>query len=145
MSCIASASLFLKWNRGKLDSFTPKRGSRQCNPMSPYIFVLCLEKLALLIQEKVWAKKWLPVKISKEGSAIISHLFFVDDCLFLTQAKASQVKLVKDVVHTFYLASGSKVNMHKSWFLPSTNVARTKVAQSVVHFKSTYQVGKYLG
>lgn len=94
--------------------------------MSPYLFVLCMEKLALLIQEKVQANEWLPVKISKDGPAI-SHLFFADDCLLFVKAKPSQVKLVRDVLNAFCLASGLKINIDKSKFLPSRNLARTKV------------------
>lgn len=81
--------------------------------MSPYLFVLCMEKLAILIQEKINVKKWEPVKISKHGSSI-SHLFFVDDCIFFTKAKTSQVRLVNKVLHSFCLASGMKENVQKS-------------------------------
>lgn len=67
---------------------------------------MCVEKLVLLIQEKVHDKKWLPVKISKDGPAI-SHLFiyfyffFADDCLLFTEAKNLQAKLVNKVLHSF--------------------------------------------
>lgn len=83
MSCITSSSLTIKWNSEKLEPFSPNRGIRQGDPMSPYLFVLCMEKLVLLIQEKVQDKKWLPVKIAKD-SPVISHLFFADDCLLFT-------------------------------------------------------------
>lgn len=96
--------------------------------MSPYLFVLCIEKLALMIQEKFQAKKWLPVKISKNGPAI-SHLFFANDCLIFVRAKTSQVKVVKEVLDAFCLASGLKINTDKSRFLPSRNVARPKISK----------------
>lgn len=51
MSCITSSSLSLKWNNEVLEAFKPNRGLRQGDPMSPYLFVLCMEKLSLLIQE----------------------------------------------------------------------------------------------
>lgn len=40
MNCTTSSSLALKWNNQKLDAFAPKRGLRQGDPMSPYLFVL---------------------------------------------------------------------------------------------------------
>lgn len=50
MHCTTSSSLALKWNSEKLEQFVPRRGLRQGDPMSPYLFVMCVEKLALLIQ-----------------------------------------------------------------------------------------------
>lgn len=49
MSCVTSSSLSILWNGNKLDSFHPTRGLRQGDPMSPYLFVLCMEKLAMYI------------------------------------------------------------------------------------------------
>lgn len=88
----------------------------------------------------------MPVKISKNGPAI-SHLFFADDCLLFTKAKASQVRLVQEVLNSFCLASGMKVNVHKSRFLPSKNIPRTKVAkfEGMTEFQHTFNIGKYLG
>lgn len=54
MSCISSSSLSFNWN--KLDNFAPTCGLRQGDPMYPYLFLFCLEKLTLLIQEKIKSK-----------------------------------------------------------------------------------------
>lgn len=121
MNCITSSSLSIKWNNEKFESFVPKRGLRQGDPMSPYLFVLCMEKLSLLIQETEIARKWLPVKISKDDPAI-SQLLFADDCFLFTQAKTSQVKLVKEVLKDFCLAIGLNVNVQKSRFFSPANV-----------------------
>lgn len=146
MNCTTSTSLSLKWNGEKLNSFQPNRGLRQGDPMSPYLFVLCMEKLALLIQEKVHDRKWNPIRIDRNGPAI-SHLFFADDCLLFTQAKSSQVRLVQEVLHTFCLASGLKINVQKSSFIASRNVPRSNISQfaSIVGYQHTQKLGKYLG
>ena len=53
MNCVRSSSLSILWNGSKLEPFTPTRGMRQGDPLSPYLFVLCMEKLSLLINQKV--------------------------------------------------------------------------------------------
>jgi len=114
--------------------------------MSPYLFVLCMEKISILIQEKVQSNEWNPIKISNNGPAI-SHLFFTDDCLLFTQAKSSQARLVKEVLESFCHAFGLKVNIQKSRFMSSANISRGKVNKfsSIVHFTHHTKLGKYFG
>ena len=76
MNCTTSTSLSLKWNNEVCHNFSPTRGLRQGDPMSPYLFVLCMEKLALLIQQSADKGDWKPVWIFKNGPAF-SHLFFL--------------------------------------------------------------------
>ena len=76
MSCISSVSTSLLFNGGSFEPFKPSRGIRQGDPLSPYIFILCMEFLSQLIQEKCEAKVWCPVKASRSGPSF-SHLFFV--------------------------------------------------------------------
>ena len=65
MSCISSTSISILFNGGKLDFFKPTRGIRQGDPLSPYIFILCMEYLGYLINRECMDKRWVPMKASK--------------------------------------------------------------------------------
>jgi len=78
MFCIKSSSLTLLGNGSKLPGFTPIMGLRQRDPMSPYLFVLVMEKLACIIAKMVKEKKWKPIHVSRGGPGI-SNLFFADE------------------------------------------------------------------
>lgn len=53
MFCVASSSLSIVWNGVRLENFSPNRGLQQGDPMSPYLFVLCMERLSAMISQKV--------------------------------------------------------------------------------------------
>ena len=53
MNCISSTSVSMLFNGGKLPTFSPSHGIHQGDPLSPYIFILCLEYIGLLIQDKI--------------------------------------------------------------------------------------------
>ena len=85
MSCVSSFSISILFNGGCLDSFYPSRGIRQGDPLSPYLFIFCMEFLGHLIEEKCEAKLWAPVKASRSGPSF-SHLFFADDLVLFASA-----------------------------------------------------------
>lgn len=75
MSCVSTSSISILVNKGALESFYPSRGIRQGDPISSYLFILCMEVLGALIKDKCKAKLWNSVKASQSGLAF-SHVFF---------------------------------------------------------------------
>lgn len=53
MSCVSTSSISVLDNGGALDPFHPSRGIRLGDPLSPYLFILCMEVLGAFIIEKV--------------------------------------------------------------------------------------------
>lgn len=57
MQCVTTVNTNVLWNGRRSDCFAPQRGIRQGDPMSPYLFVLCMDKLTHLIEEEVDEKR----------------------------------------------------------------------------------------
>ena len=53
MLCIRTVRMTICWNQKTLDLFKPTRGIRQGDLVSPFIFVLCMERLGHAINEVV--------------------------------------------------------------------------------------------
>ena len=105
-----------------------------------------MEKLALLIDEKVAYSAWSSVRVSRNNVAI-SYLLFADNCLLFVKAKSSQVRLLNSVLSLFCKASGLKVNLEKSKAMCSANVPRQKCQcyTGILSITFTYDLDKYLG
>nr|KYP73210.1 hypothetical protein KK1_005825 [Cajanus cajan] len=88
---LKNSSISLLWNGSTLPSFVPSRGLRQGDPLSPYLFVFCMEHLALRISELLHEGLWKPIQLSP-GGLPLSHLFFADDILLFCQASEDQAR-----------------------------------------------------
>ncbi|XP_057730894.1 uncharacterized protein LOC130946239 [Arachis stenosperma] len=146
MNCVTASSLSILWNENRLNGFTPSRGLRQGDLMSPYLFVLCMERLLCFISHQVDLGLWEPVAVSRGGPRI-SHLMFADDLLLFCKATKRQVQNVMLVLATFCKASGMKINVKKSKALSSKNVSATRkeVFTGISSIRFVQDLGKYLG
>lgn len=71
MECVSTPSMRILWNGEPTATFFPSRGIRQGDPLSPYLFVLCMERLNQIIEEAVIQGRWKPIYASRGGAAVI--------------------------------------------------------------------------
>ena len=60
-------SMAILWNRVPTEEFCLIRGTRQGDPLTPYIFVVCIERLAHLIEDAIFMNQWKPIQVSRGG------------------------------------------------------------------------------
>jgi hypothetical protein len=146
MSCVSSTTLSVLVNGEKLTEFAPSRGIRQGDPLSLYLFIMCMECLAWLIQVEVEGGNWIGVKPARTGPAF-THLFFADDLVLFAKATSKTCQAINRVLGKFCGISGQKVNLSKSSiFLPSRfNISRAPLLERELGFKISRSFGKYLG
>lgn len=92
--------------------FKVSRGVRQGCPISPYLFILCAEVLALRINLSPDIKG---LSIAKNETRIIQYAD--DTCIFLDGSHSS-VKAVVDIFEELHTSSGLRVNFEKSNIFP---------------------------
>ena len=121
MSCVSSMSTSILFNGGNVDPILPSQGIRQGDPLSPYLFILCMEVLGHLIEEKCGECSWNPVKSSK-SRATFSHLFFADDLVLFAKVDYVNCMAIRDVLDTFCTRFGQSISESKSQVYFSPNV-----------------------
>jgi len=99
---------------------------RQGDPLSPYLFILCMEKLSVAISTVVLQGEWEPIQITNPGPQI-SHLLFADDVLLFIKARNAQMHFVVDLFDRFSKASGLKINLSKSRAFYSTGTPQRNI------------------
>lgn len=113
MHSITSVETNVIWNGNQSEFFKPQREIIQGDPISPYVFVLCMDKLSHLIEKEEANKRWKGIKLGKQRVTIY-HLMFADDLLILGEATDNQIWCVMETLETFGTMSGQKISHEKT-------------------------------
>uniref|UniRef100_A0A0V0HYM8 Putative ovule protein n=1 Tax=Solanum chacoense TaxID=4108 RepID=A0A0V0HYM8_SOLCH len=144
MSCVSTSSISILVNGRPTNYFLPTRGIRQGDPLSPYIFIICMESLSRLINYAI--EEHQPVKIGRICTPI-SHLLFADDIILLAKADAENATTIIHIFNTLSNQSGQNINFNKSSIIFSANVNQEERnnLSSALNISQKDKVGKYLG
>lgn len=89
MRILRRSSSHLVWNGETTNKIVHTRELRQGDPMSPYLFMLCLERLSQWINLQVAEGRWRPLRASR-GGLKVSHLFLLTICFSLQRQRWSR-------------------------------------------------------
>lgn len=146
MSCVTITSASILFNGGKLSSFQPSRGIKQGDPLSPFLFLLCIEFLVAQITTMCEERRWDKIKTSKNGPGF-SHIFFADNPILFAKANSKNCDAIMEVLNNFCDIAGQKVNRGNSRIFFSSNVSRRRKRQLCrkMGIEATKNLGRYLG
>ncbi|KAM6545081.1 hypothetical protein CsatB_025817 [Cannabis sativa] len=123
MTCVTSVTYSVLLNGAPLTPFNPKRGLRQGDPLSPFLFILCSEVLSKLILRAENNGELNGVKVSRIATPI-THLFYADDAIFFCKANGSNANALMQCISQYEDWSGQKVNKQKSGVVFSPNTSQ---------------------
>jgi hypothetical protein len=112
MTCVRSVKFSVKFNGKLLESFSPSRGLRQGDPLSPFLFLFVADALSGLVNKAMVEHGLEPVKICRRAPPI-SHLLFADDSLMFFRASAQHATVVKGLLNTHASSTGQLINPSK--------------------------------
>jgi hypothetical protein len=105
MKCVTTVSFSVQVNGKQGKFFTPSRGLRQGDPLSPYLFLLINEALSLTLKKAITDNELQGIKLSRNCPGV-SHLFFADDSLYFLKANAQNCQVLNKILLDFCAASG---------------------------------------
>lgn len=85
MGCMTSAQYQISHAGKQFGSIVPERGLRQGDPLSSYLFLICIEGLSTLLNDFEIRNKIKGVKVARSAPSI-SHMFFADDSYIFCKA-----------------------------------------------------------
>jgi hypothetical protein len=143
--CITSPKFSICLNGTLVGYFEGKKGLRQGDPLSPYLFVLAMEVFSRIMNVSTGTDSGFmfhPYCFKVK----LTHLCFADDLLIFSEASLSSINVIKAALLEFEDLSGLKANPSKSSFYCSGISERVKqILLSSMQMKEGKLPVRYLG
>lgn len=146
MECVTTVTYSFLVNDAPRGLVVPKRGIRQGDPLSPFLFILCSQVLSGLCFKAQQNGSLHGIRVAK-GCPRINHLLFADDTMFFCKTNVKSCKALKRILEKYGKASGQLINTQKSSisFGKLTPQDQKQNVRHILGIEKEGGVGKYLG
>ncbi|XP_057451835.1 uncharacterized protein LOC130743612 [Lotus japonicus] len=148
MSCVTTVNFSIMLNGAPQEAFSPNRGLRQGDPLSPYLFILCGEVFSALINQAVLSSALHGIKIARSAPEnSLKSRVITDDSVIFARATTQEALTIKVILASYEQASGQVINLDKSMLSCSRNVPENRFHElkQLLNVKAVECYDKYLG
>lgn len=125
MLCVTTVSYSISFQGSTIGPIIPRRGLRQGDALSPYLFLICVEGLSLALKSYA-ANGGIKGCCIGQSAPSVTHLLFADDSFLFFKATSAESRSIKEILNSYEVFSGQAVNYQKSAVFFSANVHRDK-------------------
>lgn len=143
---VTTVSYEFCFNGASIGPIIPSQGIRQGDPLSPYLFLFCVEGLSGALSKAVSEEIIHGIKVTSSAPTI-SHLLFADDSFLFFKANIMETEAIKSILDNYADVSGQCINYQKSGIFFSSNVkanTRTEIS-ALLGVHNDLQSSMYLG
>ncbi|CAN0926384.1 LINE-1 reverse transcriptase homolog [Linum grandiflorum] len=146
MMCITSVDYHVVVNKRAVGPIIPGRGLRQGCPLSPFLFIICVEGLSALLKSDMEQGEIHGGRVNQRAPPI-SHLFFADDSFFFCRAEIPEVRRLRRAFDIYESASGQSINFAKSgaFFSPNVDNMLEVGLRHILGITQRLDTSRYLG
>ena len=146
MLCVSTVTYSILINGEPKSFIRPSRGLRQGDPLSPFLFLFCVEGLNALLCKAAEDKEIRGLSLCRQGPRI-THLFFADNCLLFCRSNVAERQKIQLLLDWYEAASGQQVNKANTtlFFSRNTSAEVQQEIKDLLGVPAIKHYDKYLG
>ncbi|XP_057417986.1 uncharacterized protein LOC130712164 [Lotus japonicus] len=135
-----------KLNGSTGSELQPRRGLRQGDPLSPYLFILAMDFLSHMLLNAQNSNLLKGVNLARTAPPL-THLSFADDAILFAKAEEGELYQMQKILDQLSKASGQRINTSKSGLLNGKTMdpRKRKTLADILHVEVWDSPGSYLG
>jgi len=145
MDLVTTSSFSILLNGSPSTTFKPSRGLKQGDLLSPFLFILVMERLGNAIKS-VKAEGQIQDLILTMNAEALTHQQFVHDTMLQATPTVKEALTYKQIINNFAMVSGTEVSLTKSKILFFyIDIAIQRYISRILYFQGDMPPSKYLG